>query len=74
MNETFRDHPLRYLAQNLFIVIGLVLIWRGVWYILDGLDLLFFGGTHWLSALAGIIVGLVILFIPDHDLKEIQRL
>lgn len=75
MNSAFHDHPIRYLAQNLFIVIGLVLIWRGVWYVLDGIDRYIFGDpTHILSAVGGIIVGLLILFIPDHDLKEIQKL
>lgn len=65
---------LSYLARNLSIVVGLVLIWRGVWYVLDGLDALFFGGSHVLTALGGIILGLVVLYIPDHDLKEIGRL
>jgi len=31
-----------YLAKNISIVIGLVLIWRGVWYVLDALDKWFF--------------------------------
>jgi hypothetical protein len=75
IDKQFRHHPLRYLVQNLFIVIGLVLVWRGVWYILDGLDLYLWGDpSHMGSALLGIIVGLLVLFIPDHDLKEIQRL
>lgn len=73
MGKELRD-SLSYFAQNLFVVIGLVLIWRGVWYTLDGIDYLFFGGMHWISALAGIVVGLVILYLPDHDLKEIQKL
>ena len=74
-DRVFRRHPVRYLAQNLFIVIGLVLVWRGVWYLLDGLDIYLWGDpTHEISALLGIVVGLLILFVPDHDLKEIQRL
>jgi len=75
MNGAFHKHPLRYLAQNLFIVIGLVLVWRGIWYILDGLDLFLWGDpSHMWSALIGTVVGFLILFIPDHDLKEIQKL
>ncbi len=73
MGKELRD-SLSYFAQNLFVVVGLVLIWRGVWYTLDGIDNIFFGGAHWLSALAGIAVGLFILYLPDHDLKEIQKL
>lgn len=65
---------LKYLAKNLGIVIGLVLIWRGIWYVLDGIDLGFFRGDHALTGVVGIIVGLLILYLPDHDLKEIQKL
>lgn len=65
---------LHYFSKNLSIVIGLVLIWRGTWYILDWLDLIFFGGSHAITALVGIVIGLIILYLPDHDLKELQKL
>ena len=65
---------LQYLSKNIFIVIGLVLIWRGIWYILDEFDKLIFGGSHVWTAIIGIIVGLVILYLPDKDLKEIEKL
>ena len=65
---------LGYLAKNISIVIGLVLIWRGIWYTLDAIDKWLFGGSHSWTAVAGIIVGLVILYSPDHDLKEIEKL
>lgn len=65
---------LQYLAKNISIVIGLVLIWRGIWYILDELDKWLFSGSHTWSALIGIIVGLIILYLPDKDLKEIEKL
>lgn len=63
-----------YLAKSLSIVIGLVLIWRGIWYVLDEIDLWFFNNNHFWTALAGIVLGLVILYIPDKDLKEIEKL
>jgi len=65
---------LQYLAKNISIVIGLVLIWRGIWYVLDGLDKWIFGGSHAWTALDGIIIGLIILYLPDKDLKEIEKL
>lgn len=64
----------RYLTKNLSIVIGLVLVWRGVWYVLDGIDKIFFNGSHLWTSVAGIIVGLIILYLPDKDLKEIEKL
>lgn len=69
-----KNSLLRLLAKNIPIIFGLVLIWRGVWYLIDELDLLIFGGSHTLSALIGIAVGIAILYIPDHDLKEIEKL
>ncbi len=63
-----------YLAHSLSIVIGLVLIWRGLWYVLDGLDAWLFGNVHTWSALGGIALGLWILWLPDKDLKEIEKL
>ena len=68
------SHLVRYFAKNISIVIGLVLIWRGIWYTLDGIDLLFFGGSHTVSALLGIVAGVLILYLPDKDLKELQKL
>lgn len=65
---------LQYLAKNISIVIGLVLIWRGIWYVLDGVDKWFFGGSHAWTAVIGIVVGLLILYLPDGDLKEIEKL
>jgi len=64
----------RYFAKNIGIVIGLVLIWRGIWYILDGIDGAMFGGSHIFTALGGIVIGLLILYLPDKDLKELQKL
>ncbi|MCC6290459.1 hypothetical protein IT398_00015 [Candidatus Nomurabacteria bacterium] len=65
---------LPYLAKNISTVIGLVLIWRGIWYVLDGIDKWLFDGGHTWTAVVGITVGLVILYLPDKDLKEIEKL
>ena len=63
-----------YVAKNVSIVIGLVLIWRGIWYVLDYLDKLIFGDSHVWTAIGGIILGLIVLYLPDKDLKEIETL
>ncbi len=67
-------HLVRYFRDNLAIVVGLVLIWRGIWYLLDAADYAFLGGSHIVSALLGIIAGLLVLYLPDRDLKELQKL
>ena len=72
--EEFERHPLKYLGDNLGIAIGLVLVWRGLWYIMDAADIYLFGGTHWVSALGGIILGVLVLYLPHHNLKALERL
>jgi len=63
-----------YFSKNIGVVVGLVLIWRGVWYVLDGIDVYLFNGSHILTAVGGIVLGLLVLYLPDGDLKEIQKL
>ena len=65
---------LQYLVKNISTVIGLVLLWRGIWYVLDGLDQAIFGGSHMWTALGGIIIGLIILYLPNRDLRGIEKL
>jgi len=65
---------IKYLAHNLATVIGLVLVWRGICHFLDGVDALFFAGNHFWTAIPGVILGLIILYLPDKDLKEIEKL
>ncbi len=69
-----RKRGVGYFLKNLATIVGIVLVWRGVWYVLDGLDREWFGGSHALTALGGILLGLLILYLPDHDLKEIAKL
>jgi hypothetical protein len=63
-----------YLVKNIGIVIGLVFVWRGIWHILDEVDIYIFNDYKLLTALGYIAIGLLILYIPDKDLKEIEKL
>ena len=63
-----------YLSSTITVVLGIVLVWRGIWYALDELDKWLFGGSHFWTSLAGVVVGLAILYFPDRDLKEIEKL
>ena len=62
------------LFSSLSIVVGLVMIWRGIWYVLDLLDVVWFDGNTAYTAIGGIVVGLLILYLPDKDLKELDKL
>lgn len=74
MHDMIRKHPMRYVSQNLMIVGGLVLIWRGIWHLLDAVDIYLLGGNPFVTTVFGIIIGFALLYIPDHDLKEIEQL
>ena len=63
-----------YFAKNIAIVLGIVLVWRGIWQLLDVVDFFWFEGNPLYTAIAGIVIGLVILYFPDKDLKELEKL
>lgn len=63
-----------YFGKNLMTAVGLVLIWRGIWYLLDAIDIYYLAGDHAMSAILGVIIGIAILYLPDHDLKELEKL
>jgi hypothetical protein len=56
------------------MVVGIVLVWRGIWYVLDAVDVHFFGGYGGWTGLGGIILGVALLYFPDRDLKEIEKI
>jgi hypothetical protein len=75
INKIIKPKPtLAYFSRSVSIVVGLVLMWRGTWYVLDEIDVWFFDGSHAWTALGGILLGLLILYLPDGDLKEIEKL
>lgn len=67
-------HTISYFVRSISVVIGVVLVWRGIWYVLDAFDRAVFEGTHAWTAVGGIIVGILILYLPDKDLKELEKL
>ncbi len=69
-----KENLFHYFSRNLMTVVGVVLIWRGVWHLMDYVDQLLFNGKPLVTAIGGIIVGLLILYLPDKDLSEIEKL
>ena len=69
------QHPgWQYFTKNISIAIGIIFIWRGIWVLLDLLDNVLFGDNHIITAIGGIIIGIAILYIPDRNLKALERL
>jgi hypothetical protein len=71
MAKKHRRGSFRHVVQGLLKVIAVVLIWRGIWHGLDSLDLVLFGGSHAWTAVSGAVVGFLILYLPDHDIREV---
>ena len=69
-----RHRGLEYFIKNLSVAIGSILIWRGIWVALDLLDGWLFGGSHIITAIGGVVFGILILYLPDHNLKALERL
>ncbi len=67
-------HLVRYFRDNIAIVFGIVIMWRSIWIILDAVDAYLFGNNQILMAIPWMILGLLILYLPDKDLKELQKL
>lgn len=63
-----------YFARNLLNVLAIVLIWRGLWYILDYVDMAVFHGERFVTVVLGIIAGFIILYLPDEELSELEKL
>lgn len=69
-----KHKDLKYFVRVLAIIVGLVLVWRGIWHVLDAVDVYLLNGNKLWTAVGGMIVGILVLYIPDHDLKEIEKL
>lgn len=61
-------------ARSLYVALGVVLIWRGAWILMDKFEYLFFGQETAAIAVLSIILGIVLLFKHDHKLDELGHL
>lgn len=52
----------------MWIIIGVVLVWRGIWNILDEY---LFSFDPILASFACIVVGGIMLYLPDGDIEEL---
>ncbi len=59
------------LRESVLALVGAVLIWRGIWVLLERFDARFFGGNHVLSALIGITIGVIMIYFADKDIEDL---
>lgn len=72
--EKKKHKDFKYFVRTLSIIVGLVLVWRGIWHVLDFIEGKYFGSELLWTGLVGIVIGILLLYIPDRDLKEIEKL
>lgn len=61
---------LRHIFESLMVGTALILFWRGAWGLLD---IYLFPNNQTLSSAVSIGLGLLILFIDDFELNEINN-
>ncbi len=61
------EHPN---ANAIVIVLGIIMLWRGVWGLLDQF---LFPGSPTLSSLISIGLGVLVLYIDDFSLDNLKR-
>lgn len=69
-----KERAFAHIVSRLYTVLGIVLVWRAIWYILDELDKWLFGGSHLEISIMSLVLGVILLFVPDWDLKEIEKI
>ena len=65
---------IKYITKGIMVAIGIIIIWRGIWILLDLLDESVFGGNPIFTSVGGIVVGVLMLYLPDKNLKALERL
>ena len=58
----------KHFVRNIVIAIGVVLVWRGVWHLAD---MYLFPNNPLLSNIVSLIVGILILYLPDGSLHHL---
>ena len=62
-----KESTFQRVARNLYNVVGVILVWRGIWLVLDSIDQAVYGGSHWTTGIIGTIIGLALLYLPKNN-------
>ncbi len=54
-----------FVHEHIVSLVALVLIWRGMWFLLDYLDALLFPGARLYTSGVAIVVGLTIIYLSE---------
>lgn len=65
---------IRHLTSSFSTVLGVVLVWRALWYTFDYIDIEIFGGYSPITVMGSFITGVLLLYLPDKNLEELRKL
>lgn len=63
----------RQLLNSLYVIVGVIFIWRGVWAVLDIIEYYFFGEAHLGFSIALIIAGMAFIYLHDHRYDKMDH-
>ncbi|HAU39307.1 MAG: hypothetical protein UV80_C0002G0336 [Candidatus Peregrinibacteria bacterium GW2011_GWF2_43_17] len=61
--------PPKHFFIDLVILTGVVMTWRGVWHIMD---IYLFPNNEALSSIVSIVMGVILLYLPEEELKDLM--
>lgn len=64
---------LRQMVNSLYVILGVVFVWRGAWVILDVVDHRYFGGNDVLFAVFLIAAGIWFMYLHDHRYDRLDH-
>lgn len=73
MNATPFKRLLRQMTNSLYVIIGVVFVWRGAWVVLDVIDHEWFGGNSVLFAIGLFIAGIGLMYLHDHRYDRLDH-
>lgn len=72
MNSPFK-RLLRQMVSSLYVIVGVVFVWRGAWVILDVVDHRWFGGSSVAFAIGLILAGIGLMYLHDHRYDRLDH-
>jgi hypothetical protein len=62
------------LREAIFVMFGVVLVWRGIWLMLDTIDIYLFNGAHYVTGILSTIIGFTVLYYLDEEMEALDKL
>lgn len=72
MSSSFKRF-LRQMINSLYVIVGVVFVWRGAWVIIDVIDHRWFGGNNVALAVGLVLGGIGLMYLHDHRYDRLDH-